>query len=68
MERLARALEVSVPDLLCGAEPSLKGEIRELLADDFVAQLVPYLPKLNGMQWSSILAQVRDLTLRTLHS
>ena len=68
LERLARALEVSVPDLLSGAEPSLQDEIRELLADDFVAQLVPYLPKLNGMQWSSILAQVRDLTLRTLHS
>ena len=64
LERLARALEVGVPDLLKGGIRSREDEIRDLMTDDFIAQLVPYLSKLNGMQWSSILGQVRDLTLR----
>jgi transcriptional regulator with XRE-family HTH domain len=64
LERLARALEVSVSDLLNGGSTRTR-EIRELLGDQFIAELVPYLPKLNGMQWSSVLAQMRDLTTRT---
>ncbi|HXE91094.1 MAG TPA: helix-turn-helix transcriptional regulator [Terriglobales bacterium] len=63
IERLARALEVSVPELLNGGH-SRDAEIRELMADDFIAELIPYLQKLDGMQLSSILAQVRDLSLR----
>ena len=64
LERLARALEVSVPDLLDGGDRSRELEIRELLSDDFIAELLPFVAKLNGMQWSSVLAQVRDLALR----
>ena len=64
LERLARALEVSVPDLLDGGDRSREQEIRDLLADDFIAELLPFVAKLNGMQWSSVLAQVRDLALR----
>jgi len=64
IERLAKALEVSVPDLLNGGGHSRDAEVRELLSDDFIAQLVPFLSKLDGMQWSSVLAQVRDLSLR----
>ncbi len=67
LERLARALGVSVPDLLNGG-CDRSAEIRELLGDQFIAELVPYLPKLNGMQWTSVLAQVRDLTTRTRRS
>jgi transcriptional regulator with XRE-family HTH domain len=66
IERLARALEVSVPELLVydpGGQ-NQQSEIRELLSDEFISQLLPYLSKLDGMQWSSILAQVRDLSLR----
>ena len=62
LERLARALEVSVPDLLMGAEQGRQEEIRGLLADDFIAQLVPFVAKLDGMQRASVMAQVRDLT------
>ena len=65
IERLAKALEVSVPELLVydpGGQ-NLQSEIRDLLSDDFISQLLPYLSKLDGMQWSSILAQVRDLSL-----
>jgi transcriptional regulator with XRE-family HTH domain len=64
LERLARALEVGVPDLLNGGNRTREEEIRELVADDFIAQLVPFVSKLNGMQWSSVLGQVRDLTVR----
>ncbi len=63
LERLARALEVGVPDLLNGGNRTREEEIRELVADDFIAQLVPFVSKLNGMQWSSLLGQVRDLTV-----
>ena len=62
LERLARALEVSVPDLLMGAENSRQEEIRGLLTDDFIAQLAPFIAKLDGMQRASVMAQVRDLT------
>jgi transcriptional regulator with XRE-family HTH domain len=64
LERLARALEVTVPELLSGGERSRQEEIRELMEDQFVAEILPFVSQLNGMQMSSILAQVRDLTVR----
>jgi len=64
LERLARALEVSVPSLLSGGERTRQEEIRELVEDQFVADVLPFVSQLNGMQMSSILAQVRDLTVR----
>ena len=68
LERLARALEVSVPSLLTGGERSRQEEVRELMEDQFVADVFPYLAQLNGLQMSSILAQVRDLTVRPRRS
>jgi transcriptional regulator with XRE-family HTH domain len=68
MERLARALEVSVPDLLKGGGRTHEEEIRDLMGDPFVAELIPFLRKLNGMQWTSVLSQVRDLTVRPRRS
>ena len=67
LARLARALEVSVPELLCGGQTQEPG-VRELLADDFIAALVPYLPKLNPLQWQSVLTQMRDMSLHTRRS
>ena len=64
LERLARALEVSVCDLIAGGARNGQDEIRELMKDEFIAELIPYVSKLNGMQCSSILAQVRDMTVR----
>jgi transcriptional regulator with XRE-family HTH domain len=64
LERLARALEVSVPDLLSGSERSRQEEVRELMQDPFIAELMPFVSQLNGMHMSSVLAQVRDLTIR----
>ncbi len=66
LERLARALKVSIPELLNGG--NYRDSISELLADNFIAELVPYLPQLNGMQWQSVMAQMRDMTLHTRRS
>ena len=68
LERLARALEVKVPDLLNGGQRSREDEILELMGDEFIAELIPLISKLNGMQWSSVLAQVRDMTIRPRRS
>lgn len=68
LERLARALEVSVPDLLCGGERNRQEEVRELMEDQFIADILPFVAQLNGMQMSSILMQVRDLTVRPRRS
>jgi transcriptional regulator with XRE-family HTH domain len=68
LERLARALEVTVPDLLTGGERNRQEEIRELMEDQFTAEILPYVAQLNGMQMSSVLAQVRDLTIRPRRS
>ncbi|HZR28995.1 MAG TPA: helix-turn-helix transcriptional regulator [Terriglobales bacterium] len=68
LQRLARALEVHVPDLLNGGKRTQQDEIRELLADPFIAELVPYVSKLNAMQCSSILGQIRDMTTRPRRS
>jgi transcriptional regulator with XRE-family HTH domain len=68
LERLARALQVTVPDLLRGGGQTREDEIRSLVADSFIADLMPYVSRLNGLQWSSILTQVRDLSLRPRRS
>jgi transcriptional regulator with XRE-family HTH domain len=63
LARLAQALEVSVPDLLHECGPSRDEEIKELLTDPFISELVEFTSKLNTMQLSSVLAQVRDMVL-----
>src|SRR5579871_6094584 len=68
LERLARALEVTVPELLSGGERSRQEEVNELMKDQFIAELLPFVAQLNGMQMSSILTQVRDLTIRPRRS
>jgi transcriptional regulator with XRE-family HTH domain len=64
LARLARALDVTVPDLINGGDNGNQNEVRDLLADDFIAQLVPFVVKLDAMQQASVISQVRDLTLR----
>jgi transcriptional regulator with XRE-family HTH domain len=64
LERLARALEVTVPDLLSGGERNRQEEIRDLAQDQFIAEILPFVAQLSAMQMSSIVAQVRDLTTR----
>jgi transcriptional regulator with XRE-family HTH domain len=68
LERLAHALEVQVSDLLKGGVRTREDDVRDLMADEFIAEMVPYVSRLNGMQWASILSQVRDLTLHPRRS
>src|SRR6202030_3834802 len=43
LERLARALEVTVPDLLSGGERTRQEEVMELMKDQFIAELLPFV-------------------------
>ncbi len=61
LSRLAAALEVGIPDLLTACGPSREDTINELLADPFLAELMEFTSKLNAMQLSSVLGQVRDM-------
>jgi len=67
LERLARALHVSVPDLLAGGN-TRDAELRELLADEFVSELLPFISGLNAMQMTGVLTQVRDMSLHIRRS
>jgi transcriptional regulator with XRE-family HTH domain len=60
LERLAVALQVNLVDLL--GTPEAANPIRELMSDDFIAELVPYLKKLNAVQWQSVMTQVREMS------
>ena len=68
LQRLATALEVSMGDLLKGSSRSLEDEIADLMHDEFIAEVVQYLDKLDSMQRSSLMAQVRDLSIRPRRS
>jgi transcriptional regulator with XRE-family HTH domain len=68
LQRLATALEVSMADLVQGSGHTLYDEIAELMRDDFIAEVAPYLNQLDSMQRSSLLSQVRELTIRPQRS
>lgn len=68
LQRLATALEVSVGDLLKGCSRNLEDEIADLMNDEFIAELVPLLEKLDSMQRTTLLTQVRDLSVRPRRS
>jgi transcriptional regulator with XRE-family HTH domain len=62
LARLADALTVSVPDLLTAAcSPSRQAEIDDLLGDPFIAEMAAFTRQLDGMQRTSVLAQIRDM-------
>jgi transcriptional regulator with XRE-family HTH domain len=64
LQRLANALNVTICDLLRNGEPTLEEQIRQLQGDDFIAELIPYLHKLDGVQWTSILNEIRTMTMQ----
>ncbi len=63
LERLAVALHVRVRDLLTTTGRTLEDDIRELQSDEFIAELIPHVRQLNGMQLATVLNQVRELTV-----
>ena len=64
LQRLATALEVSMADLLKGSSRTLEDEIADLMHDEFIAELIPFLDKLDVMQKSTVLSQVREMSVR----
>jgi transcriptional regulator with XRE-family HTH domain len=66
LQRLATALEISVTELLevSTQNPSREAEIKDLMSDEFIAELAPFINKLDAMQRSSFLTQVREMTTR----
>jgi transcriptional regulator with XRE-family HTH domain len=66
LRRVAKALDVTVGDLLSVAdgEQTRQAEVRDLIKDKFVAELMPFVSQLKAMQMSSILNQVRDMSVR----
>jgi transcriptional regulator with XRE-family HTH domain len=66
LARLADALQITVPALLeCSTNDGARTkQIEELLTDPFLAELAPFVSKLDAMQRSSFIAQVRDLATR----
>ena len=61
LERLAEALRVRICDLLTTGH-TLEDDIRELAQDDFISELLPYMRQLNGVQWMSVLTQLREMS------
>lgn len=61
LARLASALAVSVPDLLTACSPPPDNEISQLLSDPFIAEMAEFTRQLDGMQRTSVLAQIRDM-------
>jgi len=68
LQRLAQALEVTMADLLKGSNRTLEDEIADLMQDDFLSQVMPYVKQLDSMQRSSLLSQVRELSVRPRRS
>jgi transcriptional regulator with XRE-family HTH domain len=65
LERLANALHVRVPDLLNPNGRTIEDDIRELMADEFTAQMIPFVSSLTPIQRASIVNEVREMTLGT---
>ena len=61
LARLAEALTVSVSALLSACTPARQSEIDELLGDPFIAEMAAFTKQLDGMQRTSVLAQIRDM-------
>ncbi len=68
LERLAEALHVRVPDLLNPNGRTIEDEIRELMTDEFISQMVPFVTALTPIQRASVVNEVREMTLGTRRS
>jgi transcriptional regulator with XRE-family HTH domain len=64
LDRLARALEVTIPDLLRGDGRAREDEIASLADDPFVAEVAPFIFQLDPIQRSSLMMQMRELATR----
>ncbi len=63
LERLATALEVDICTLVHDARSRQHDETAAILADPFLAEVVPYIAHLDALQRSMFLNQVRDMAI-----
>jgi transcriptional regulator with XRE-family HTH domain len=63
LERLATALEVDMCNLLHDARNRAHDDTSSVLGDPFVAEIAPLLSKLDALQRSLFLNQVREMAL-----
>jgi len=64
LRRIADALNVTVSELLSGTERTRQDEVRSLVSDAFLAEFLPFLPRLSQLQRDGVLVQVRDMATR----
>ena len=65
LERLARGLQVTVSELLAGPDRNRQAQVRELVSDAFIAELMPFASRLSQTQRRMILAEMSNLSLRS---
>jgi transcriptional regulator with XRE-family HTH domain len=63
LERLATALEVDMCNLLHDARNRQHDDAYEVLADPFLSEIAPLISKLDALQRSMFLNQVRDMAM-----
>jgi transcriptional regulator with XRE-family HTH domain len=63
LERLAKALDVKMCDLLHDARSRQHEETNAIFAEPFLAEIAPFISKLDALQRSMFLNQVRDMAL-----
>jgi hypothetical protein len=62
---LARGLQVTVSELLAGPDRNRQAQVRELVSDAFIAELLPFASRLSQTQRRMILAEMSNLSLRS---
>jgi transcriptional regulator with XRE-family HTH domain len=68
LQRLAQALEVHISDLLRGPEMSAQAKVTQMAADPFMAQLIPELMRLDSIQRTTLIGELRTMALRSRRS
>src|SRR5580692_4543313 len=63
LERLARALEIDICDLIRDARSRHHEEAASVLADPFLKEIAPYISQMDAYQRSIFLNQVRDMAM-----
>jgi transcriptional regulator with XRE-family HTH domain len=63
LERLARALQIDICDLLRDARSRHHEEAASILADPFLKEIAPFISQIDAYQRSIFLNQVRDMAL-----
>lgn len=64
LEKLARGLEVTIAGLLGESENRRANQIRDLVADPYLVEMLPFTSKLDWLQLQTILVRVGQMVAR----